>query len=104
MAFTHRIEFEDLPLLIGGVEVGGACLIGSAEMTGHGMTSITLCAASARDADIVIERGHKLFPALSDSIAHHCADDIDQFWADYDPPADRQSYADEHRLRSHELL
>lgn len=104
MAYTHTIEFEDLPLRVGGVEVGGTCLIGSAVMTGHGLESITLVSASARDADVVIERTHRMYPALSESIAHHCADEIAQFWSDYDPPADRRSYANEHRLRQYEVL
>lgn len=104
MAFTHMIEFDDLPFRISGVEVGGACLIGKAKLSGDGIEWIELCPASARDGDISIGRSHRLFRDLSESIAHHCAEEIEQFWADYDPPADRQSYADEHRLRQYEVL
>lgn len=99
----HIIRFEDLPLRISGVEIGGTCLIGEADVNSHGVQAIRLCPASANEVyDIEIGRGHRMFKDLCESVSHHMADEIDELFGD--DLETYQSYADEHRQRVHEVL
>lgn len=109
MKLTTKVEFDDCPLKISGVSVGGCDLIGSAEIDTAGkVMSIQLAPASAYDVEIEIFPGHRMFTDIASSIRDHCADQINAWLIELEPYemdyAGPQSYADEHRLRVHEVL
>jgi len=98
-------EFDDLPLRIGGRNLAGTALIGSCEVdfdvTGDGwlIEQITIAAAAKYMPDLVLYRRHEdpLFFLLEASIEDHMAAQLEA------QVPRQQSYADEHRLRQHEL-
>ena len=99
------LEFDDLPLMIDGRNLAGTALIGSVgvdyDVTGDGwlIEEILLCAAAKGKPDLVLQR-HKATPLFWDlcaSIEDHLAPQLEA------QVPRQQSYADEHRLRQHEL-
>lgn len=109
MKLTTTVEFDDAPLKVSGVAIGGCDLIGSAEIDTAGkVLSIQLTPASAYDVEIEIFPGHRMFTDLAASIKDHCAEQIEAWLIELEPYemdyAGSQSYDDEHRLRVHEVL
>jgi len=99
-------EFDNLPFRVGGRNLAGTALIGSCEVdfdvTGDGwlIEEIRIAAAAKGKPDLVLYRRHEdpLFYLLEASIEDHLAAQLEA------QVPRQQSYADEHKLRTYEVI
>lgn len=100
----QTITFEETPLIIAGRCVD--CLItGEADIDDtHGGYSVEAIRLPAEGGEVELTRrtGGEIFHALAEAILITYRDHIDEVFATYEPAG--PSYADEHRLRLHEVL
>ena len=104
------LEFDDLPLCVDGIWLGGTAFIGQVDLeydsSGYPwIEQIRLAAAEAGKPDLVLSRhatkanAQDLFWLLKNSIEQHMAAEIEK-----NGPKEKLSYADEHRLKKRDVL
>ena len=104
------LEFDDLPLLVDGIWIAGTSFVGQVDIeydsSGYPwVEEIRLAASEKGRPDLVLSRhatkhnAQDMFWLLRNSILEHMAAEIERHG-----PREKLSYADEHRLRQHEVL